>query len=51
MAATVLAVVLAMEIDFSKVPLMAAGAYAVGRLSLLTAPRRHEASVPLMHPL
>jgi hypothetical protein len=50
-AATVLAVVLAMEIGFSNVPLVAAGAYAVGRLALLAALRRHVASVLSMHPM
>ena len=45
-AATVLAVMLAMEIGFSNVALIAAGAYAVGTLSLLIALRAHPASVP-----
>jgi hypothetical protein len=44
-AATVLAVMLAMEIGFSNVALIAAGAYAVGTLSLLIALRAHPASV------
>ncbi len=50
-AATVLAVVLAMEIGFSNVSLVAAGGYAVGRLALLAALCRHAASVPSMHPM
>ena len=45
-AATVLAVMLAMEIGFSNVALVAAAAYAVGTLSLLIALRAHPASVP-----
>jgi hypothetical protein len=50
-AATVLAVVLAMEIGFSNVSLVAAGAYAVGRLAFLAALSRHAASVISMHPM
>jgi hypothetical protein len=45
-AATVLAVILAMEIGFSNVALVAAGAYVVGTLALLAALRGHRASVP-----
>jgi hypothetical protein len=45
-AATVLAVILAMEVGFSNVALIAAGAYAIGTLSLLIALRSHSASVP-----
>ncbi|HEX4073467.1 MAG TPA: hypothetical protein VHX68_19960, partial [Planctomycetaceae bacterium] len=43
-AATVLAVILAMEIGFSNVALVAAGAYVVGTLALLAALRPHRAS-------
>jgi hypothetical protein len=45
-AATVLAVILAMEIGFSNVALVAAGAYVVGTLALLAALRRQRASAP-----
>jgi hypothetical protein len=43
-AATVLAVILAMEIGFSNVALVAAGAYVVGTLALLAALRRRRAN-------
>ncbi len=45
-AATVLAVILAMEIGFSNVALVAAGAYVIGTLALLAALRRHAACPP-----
>jgi hypothetical protein len=45
-AATVLAVILAMEIGFSNVSLVAAGAYVVGTLSLLAYLRGGAAGVP-----
>ena len=43
-AATVLAVILAMEIGFSNVALVAAGHYVVGTLALLAALRRRRAN-------
>jgi hypothetical protein len=45
-AATVLAVILAMEIGFSNVALVAVAAYAVGTLSLLAALRGSAEPIP-----